>query len=113
MIWGAALNREAKATPKPFTASLTNWGNLPFQAVYGAAGGAPGGQGQGQVLRLLGVEPAVNMAHTTYPIVIASTVLGKLTLSLVTVHQVIPESTADRLLARIQSLLVSMAESEH
>lgn len=99
-IWGSYLDPNAKPTPKPFTLSLTNWGQTPFHAEYGSGSSS---------LRLLAVRPAVNMAYTTYPILIASTASGKLTISLLTVPGVIPEVHASMLLARIKTLLLTLA----
>lgn len=98
-IWASNLKPKAQPAPKPFTVSLTNWGITPFQQSYGPN------------LRLVAMEPAVSMGHTTYPVVIASSAAGSLTVSVLTTREVIREAHAEAFVQSAHSNLLKMIGS--
>jgi hypothetical protein len=97
-IWANSLDIAASATPKPMTLSLTNWGALPLQRTYGDR------------LRLVGLYPAVNLSHSAFPCVIADSVAGKLTLTVLTHSNAIDSAHAELLMRNIEKVLSSMLQ---
>jgi hypothetical protein len=94
-IWAAALDSATVPAPKPFTVSLTNWGQVAVKEQYGK-------------LRVTGFYPLVNMSHAAYPVFIATTAGGKTTITLLTTIGAVDQALAHRLLQRTVALIREM-----
>lgn len=96
-IWAANLDEDAPPVPKRLSASLTNWGALPFTlGEYSPS------------IKLLAALPVVNNSNMVVPNFIASSVSNELSVTLLTHVPCVSSHHADALLAEFRKCLAAM-----